>query len=503
MPSSSFTGSLPLCVRSRVLVTHPVNPPMAVPVVELVPSPDTHADVIEATRCALRSVGMSPITLRREVPGFVVNRLQYALLGEAFRLVMDGVASPEDVDTAITDGLGARWAFMGPFQTIDLNAPEGVRDYCDRYATPLLEVMRTQDNTRDWTPEVRAELEAWARQRTPVERIGAACAWRDERLMRLAVERKNAPAFPPLAYSVEEYPLAPPDTSAVVGVLRAALSQLFERVTVEMAPCPDLTAAPWHLQRRGLGGRPVLVDAGGAWNVEHVAGHERTLNTVSVAAAVGRSRAWAIGPAAACRHVVGVNAELVVDDDTACTRAHSHSSKIDASAWKQEEYHSHALGPLANLLVCDGEPATQVLHVRCEKWKGGNPSNRSFVAVLREALADAVEKPIAAGGVVRIEGEGAKIRAHVMPDWCDTDLTTSEQVNDWLRFFEMDAPVTATSTFVTHDMGASLRPDHTHFFSEHGACGHYHYDTTPQAVVYDAYYGFAESVFRVERPADA
>lgn len=73
-------------------------------------------------------MGMEPVRLKKEVDGFIVNRLQYAVLSAALQLVQDGVADPEDVDRAITHGLACRWSFMGPFQTIDLNAPKGILD---------------------------------------------------------------------------------------------------------------------------------------------------------------------------------------------------------------------------------------------------------------------------------------------------------------------------------------------------------------------------------------
>jgi L-gulonate 3-dehydrogenase len=77
------------------------------------------------------------VTLLKEANGFILNRLQYALLMEAWRCVEDGICSPEDCDTAVSQGLGLRWSFMGPFQTIDLNAPDGVKDYCERLVTSL------------------------------------------------------------------------------------------------------------------------------------------------------------------------------------------------------------------------------------------------------------------------------------------------------------------------------------------------------------------------------
>ncbi len=82
----------------------------------------------------MESLGQVPVLVRREIEGFVLNRLQGALLTEAMRLVADGVISPDDLDKTMRDGLGMRWSFMGPFETIELNAPGGVADYCARYS---------------------------------------------------------------------------------------------------------------------------------------------------------------------------------------------------------------------------------------------------------------------------------------------------------------------------------------------------------------------------------
>jgi 3-hydroxyacyl-CoA dehydrogenase len=123
---SAFTESLR--GRARCLVVHPINPPYLIPAVEVVPAPWTDAGVVERTAALLRAAGHAPIVMKREIDGFVMNRPQGALLEEAFRLVADGCASVEDVDIGIRDGLALRWSFMGPFETIDLNAPGGVRD---------------------------------------------------------------------------------------------------------------------------------------------------------------------------------------------------------------------------------------------------------------------------------------------------------------------------------------------------------------------------------------
>lgn len=133
IPSSQFTEKL--AGRARCLVAHPVNPPHLVPVVELCGAPWTDAATIERAHAVMRDVGQVPILVRREIDGFILNRLQGALLTEAMRLVEEGYVSPADLDKTIKDGLGLRWSFMGPFETIELNAPGGVADYCARYSS--------------------------------------------------------------------------------------------------------------------------------------------------------------------------------------------------------------------------------------------------------------------------------------------------------------------------------------------------------------------------------
>ena len=79
------------------------------------------------------SIGQVPVTVLKEIEGFILNRLQGALLAEAFRLASEGYVTPQDLDKTVADGLGLRWSFMGPFETIELNAPGGIPAYCARY----------------------------------------------------------------------------------------------------------------------------------------------------------------------------------------------------------------------------------------------------------------------------------------------------------------------------------------------------------------------------------
>lgn len=188
--ASAFTSEL--AGRHRCLVVHPLNPPYLIPLVELAPSPWTAPEVVERSKTLLSSVGQSPVVVRREIPGFVSNRLQGALLNEALRLVEGGYASAEDIDKAVSHGLGLRWSFMGPFETIDLNAPEGIADYARRYGPMYRAMLHFWRASDPWAADVLESVEAERRSALPKAQLGARRRWRDRCLMALAQLRANA-----------------------------------------------------------------------------------------------------------------------------------------------------------------------------------------------------------------------------------------------------------------------------------------------------------------------
>lgn len=128
---SLFTEDLP--GRGRCLIGHPVNPPHLIPLVEISGAPWTDTASLAFARDTYETIGQVPITVLKEIEGFILNRLQGALLAEAFRLASEGYVTPQDLDRTVADGLGLRWSFLGPFETIELNAPGGISDYCARY----------------------------------------------------------------------------------------------------------------------------------------------------------------------------------------------------------------------------------------------------------------------------------------------------------------------------------------------------------------------------------
>jgi len=178
--------------RHRCLVIHPINPPYLIPATELVPAPWTAAETIGRARDFLLAAGQAPIVMERELDGFVMNRMQGALLEEAFRLVADGFASVEDVDIGLREGLALRWAFMGPFETIDLNAPAGVRDYVDRYQSIYANLFEQMQRRVDWAGPALVQIEGERRARLPANQLVERQKWRDRRLMALVAHKRRA-----------------------------------------------------------------------------------------------------------------------------------------------------------------------------------------------------------------------------------------------------------------------------------------------------------------------
>ncbi|MBN9445056.1 3-hydroxyacyl-CoA dehydrogenase [Bosea sp. (in: a-proteobacteria)] len=183
--------------RARCLVGHPVNPPHLVPIVEIAPAPWTDPAVVERAKAIYEKAGQVPITLRKEKAGFVLNRLQAVLLAEAFRLVGEGVASAEDVDKTIRDGLGLRWAFMGPFETIELNAPGGIPDYCSRYAASLDRMVKSSEGQANpfEATTVAEVMREWRGAQSP-DRVKRLSDWRDGRLAALRAHKRTAARKP-------------------------------------------------------------------------------------------------------------------------------------------------------------------------------------------------------------------------------------------------------------------------------------------------------------------
>ena len=186
-----------LTTRARCIVAHPGNPPYLLPVVEIVPAPFTDPHVVTRASELFSSVGMTPIHVQREIEGFVFNRLQGAVLREAYCLVRDGIVSPEDVDRVMRDGLGRRWGVLGPFETAELNTRGGIVAHAAKMGPAYARMGAERGQHDPWTPELVEQVAADVQRRLPPELWDANVARRDEALSELERVRREGGAFAP------------------------------------------------------------------------------------------------------------------------------------------------------------------------------------------------------------------------------------------------------------------------------------------------------------------
>ncbi|CAG1964018.1 unnamed protein product, partial [Fusarium graminearum] len=157
LPSSAFIQN---CKKdpSRVLIGHPFNPPHLIPLVEVVPHPGTSSDAVSSALAFYKSLGKKPILLHQEVPGFVSNRLQAAINNEAYSLISRGIVSAKDLDTAVTQGPGLRWALTGPIATNALGGGGGPDGFAQRFE-------RLGPAIRGWEDDILKNRFDWSEER--------------------------------------------------------------------------------------------------------------------------------------------------------------------------------------------------------------------------------------------------------------------------------------------------------------------------------------------------
>jgi L-gulonate 3-dehydrogenase len=189
LPVSTFAGDL--AGRARCLIAHPGNPPYLIPVIEIVPAQFTDLTVTQRAEQVFAGVGLSTVRVNREVAGFIFNRLQGAVLREAYCLVRDGVASVEDIDRVMRDGLAPRWSVIGPFETVDLNTRGGIASHAEKMGPAYEKMGRERGQHDSWTPDLVGEVARQRRTAVPLEQWEARVNWRDRQLMQLLKNRRE------------------------------------------------------------------------------------------------------------------------------------------------------------------------------------------------------------------------------------------------------------------------------------------------------------------------
>ncbi|XP_034238246.1 lambda-crystallin homolog [Thrips palmi] len=181
--------------KERFIVSHPVNPPYYVRMVEIVPAPYTESWVPQKVRSIMQELGQVPVSLKKEVPGFSLNRIQYVILNEVWRQVEEGVLDVADVDKVMSEGLGPRYAFLGALETAHLNA-EGMQNYCERYAPTIYSVSQSMGPIPHMQNETLKTVHKQLCDSIPLDKLQERRQWRDTCLTRLSVLKQEMEAMP-------------------------------------------------------------------------------------------------------------------------------------------------------------------------------------------------------------------------------------------------------------------------------------------------------------------
>ncbi|KUJ15009.1 DUF1907-domain-containing protein, partial [Mollisia scopiformis] len=269
----------------------------------------------------------------------------------------------------------------------------------------------------------------------------------------------------PTKHPTTTHPLPPTSLSNLISPLLTSLKQNFTDATISLVPCPNLTQPPFHLAAPGLSGHEAIVDIGGPAYLHPVPDFSKKYDLGRIVASLssgeekGKGR-LAIGAGAGPFHIVGQNSELIpnfyISASGNVTKNLTHYAKIDPSTQTciagPVPGASTAGALMANLFLSDGDPGP-VLRITARNRIG----DKSFTEAMRMGIE---EREISMGGVFVVEG--AKVWAHVMPDFCGERLEDAE-VGKWLRFFEWGGEgLVFLSCFHGVDFGVGVRVEHTH-----------------------------------------
>ena len=195
---SSTSGLMPsdmgarMAEPGRVVVGHPFNPPHVVPLVEVVPGSQTPPALTQRAAELYRTLGKVPVVLRKEIGGFVANRLQSAVFRESVHLVLSGVVTPEELDRVVTESVGVRWATAGPFESYHLGGgPGGIRHLLEHLGPGM--ARRWEDLGRpELTPDVVEMISASTEERFADTDYDARTAERDRLQLAVLAARRAA-----------------------------------------------------------------------------------------------------------------------------------------------------------------------------------------------------------------------------------------------------------------------------------------------------------------------
>ncbi|KAG5672001.1 hypothetical protein PVAND_002165 [Polypedilum vanderplanki] len=294
-----------------------------------------------------------------------------------------------------------------------------------------------------------------------------------------------------------------PDLETLAKVFEKGLKANFADVKVEIVDCPDLTQAPFNLAASGLSGDQVVLEYGGPPYLLPLVNKSKVYDLVSLIRHIKgyeTKKFFILGAGAGPFPLIDQNCEgiynLHVSQNGQVTNGTHYAKTItggdmELSIVPNSETRTALLG---NLYLSEGNPG-KIIKVICKKRIG----DENFISAMQKQIAEEYKNQLVAVGGAFVMRQG-KAKQHVMDQFSKTPLNTEEELNNWLKFYNMPAPLVALGTFVSNEADLDLRLQHFHSFSDHGHGGHYHYDTTPEIVEYEGYFNTGSRVVRIDKP---
>ncbi|KJH50333.1 hypothetical protein DICVIV_03527 [Dictyocaulus viviparus] len=288
-----------------------------------------------------------------------------------------------------------------------------------------------------------------------------------------------------------------PSNRELRPIVETALKTNFKNVSVEVVSCPDLSIEPFSMTSTGFGRKLVIAEVGGIGNLFPIIHKEKEFDLQEICDSCQAASSFVFGPGAGPWKLVGKNCEMIADANFSISKVATKIVSISSSdppSYTLSILNSPKFSLMANLALSEPGTGECTANVRFEL------EMIIFLKLYEEGLLNITEKSVVlcvslAGIFLLREGEA---KVHVMPGFPGCSFNTKEEINKWLRFFTMKAPLVCASVVHSYDAGYKLRMEHTHCYSSHGDGGHYHYDTTPDTVVYEGWFTAAEKIFRID-----
>lgn len=322
----------------------------------------------------------------------------------------------------------------------------------------------------------------------------------------------NIKRLDPSELNITTKPLYQPPLDELINVLAGGLTTNFAEANIEIVDCPNFNGSPYNFYREGLCGSPIILDVGGpAYLLPTVQKDKfydiklllRHLNYNHDSLVIGAGAGPWPHTRCNCELIMKLNIQVnnkvePIDNGVKNGTHYAFVNKENGECKLQRicsDEDETTFSLMANLYVCEGNPG-KVIRVRAKKRTG----ELDFISCMQKALENHYkDKLVGLGGMFVMKN--GKVKQHIMQDFSGTLLNSEEQLNNWLRFYNMKTPLIAVGTFVSAETELDLRVQHFHSaFDETKMGGHYHIDTTPDTIEYEGYFNVAAILYRVDQP---